>query len=46
MTSYPMHRRPRGQALIIDIESYENDVQERRLGTDVDVDNLKSLLKV
>lgn len=45
MPAYPMHRRPRGQALIIDIESYENDVQERRLGTDVDRDNLVALLK-
>ena len=65
MPVYPMVRRPRGQALIIDIETYENDVQvqqttagcgqiminkwslqERRLGTDVDVDNLVALLKV
>jgi len=45
MPVYQMSRRPRGQALIIDIEYYENDVQERRLGTDVDVENLKSLLK-
>ena len=27
MPVYPMVRRPRGQALIIDIETYENDVQ-------------------
>ena len=46
MPAYPMTRRPRGQALIINIESYENDVQERRLGTEVDVDNLIALLKV
>jgi len=45
MPAYPMNRRPRGQALIIDIETYENDVQERRLGTDVDRDNLVALLK-
>ena len=43
--AYPMVRRPRGQALIINIESYDNDVQERRLGTDVDVENLVQLLK-
>ena len=43
--AYPMFRRPRGQALIINIESYDNDVQERRLGTDVDVENLVQLLK-
>ena len=45
MPAYPMFRRPRGQALIINIESYDNDVQERRLGTDVDVENLVQLLK-
>lgn len=45
MPAYPMFRRPRGQALIINIESYDNDVQERRLGTDVDVENLVELLK-
>ena len=27
MPVYPMVRRPRGQALIIDIETYENNVQ-------------------
>ena len=30
MSSYEMYIRPRGLALIIDIEVYENDVQERR----------------
>ena len=45
MPAYPMHRRPRGQAIIIDIEVYENDIQERRLGSDVDVENLRALLQ-
>ena len=30
MAAYDMCRRPRGLAMIIDIEVYENDVQERR----------------
>ena len=30
MSAYDMYRRPRGLAMIIDIEVYENDVQERR----------------
>jgi len=45
MPSYDMTRRPRGLALIINIEVYENDVQERRFGSDVDVVNMKSLLE-
>merc|ERR1719422_1431901 len=45
MSSYEMYRRPRGLALIIDIEVYENDVQERRYGSHVDVENMKSLLQ-
>ena len=45
MPAYPMLRRPRGQAIIIDIEVYENDIQERRLGSDVDVENLRALLQ-
>jgi len=44
VSAYPMHRRPRGLALIIDISLYENDVQDARLGSDVDVDNLRALL--
>ncbi len=32
---YPMYNNPRGLALIIDIEQYENDVQERRIGSHV-----------
>ena len=32
MPVYPMVRRPRGQALIIDIETYENDVQVQQMG--------------
>ena len=34
-----------GLALLIDIERYENDVQEQRIGSDVDVENLSQLLK-
>jgi len=45
MAAYDMYRRPRGLAMIIDIEVYENDVQERRFGSDVDVENMKALLK-
>jgi len=45
MKAYEMKANPRGYALIIDIEVYENDIHERRYGSDVDVDNLKSLLK-
>merc|ERR1719422_945208 len=45
MSSYEMYRRPRGLAMIIDIEVYENDVQERRYGSHVDVENMKSLLQ-
>merc|ERR1712222_91583 len=45
MPAYDMNRRPRGLALLIDIERYENDVQEQRIGSDVDVENLSQLLK-
>ena len=45
MPAYPMNRRPRGLALIIDIEVYENDIQEQRLGSDVDAENLRALLR-
>jgi len=45
MPTYDMTRRPRGLALVIDIEVYENDVQERRHGSNVDVENLEALLK-
>eukprot|EP00088_Acartia_fossae_P053910 TRINITY_DN6158_c0_g1_i2.p1 TRINITY_DN6158_c0_g1~~TRINITY_DN6158_c0_g1_i2.p1 ORF type:complete len:437 (-),score=95.93 TRINITY_DN6158_c0_g1_i2:1072-2382(-) len=45
MKAYPMNRSPRGYALIIDIEVYENDIHERRLGSHVDVYNLKNLLE-
>jgi hypothetical protein len=44
MAAYDMHQLPRGLAVIIDIEIYENDVQERRLGSHVDVENLTQLL--
>ncbi len=35
MLVYPMNTRPRGLALIIEIEEYDNDVQERRVGSQV-----------
>ncbi len=40
-----MTSRPRGLALIIEIEEYENDVQERRTGSEVDVHNLQKLFE-
>ena len=33
--TYEMSARPRGKALIIEIEKYDNDVQERRIGSQV-----------
>eukprot|EP00092_Neocalanus_flemingeri_P020369 GFUD01022067.1.p1 GENE.GFUD01022067.1~~GFUD01022067.1.p1 ORF type:complete len:449 (-),score=114.34 GFUD01022067.1:342-1688(-) len=44
MAAYDMYSRPKGLALIIDIEVYENDVQARRFGSNVDVENIKALL--
>jgi len=44
IAAYDMCRRPRGLAIIIDIEVYENNVQERRFGSNVDVQNMKALL--
>jgi len=45
MPAYEMQRLPRGLAIIIDIETYENDIQERRFGSHVDVENLIQLLE-
>jgi len=45
MPTYDMTRRPRGLALLINIDTYENDVQEQRVGSDIDVENLSELLK-
>jgi len=45
MAAYPMMRQPRGLALVINIENYDNDVQEHRQGSHVDVDNLSQLLE-
>lgn len=45
MPAYEMKRLPRGLAVIIDIEIYENDIQERRFGSHVDVENLVQLLQ-
>ena len=35
MACYEMTSKPRGQALIIEIDKYENDVQEERIGSHV-----------
>ncbi len=35
MLVYRMDSRPRGLALIVEIEEYDNDVQERRVGSQV-----------
>lgn len=35
MPCYKMDSRPRGMVLIIEIEEYVNDVQERRIGSAV-----------
>ena len=35
MECYPMCRNPRGQALIIEIEDFVNEVQEKREGSQV-----------
>jgi len=45
MAAYDMQRIPKGLAIIIDIEVYENNVQERRFGSHVDVDNMRALLQ-
>lgn len=43
--SYKMSEIPRGLALIIEIEQYEQDVQTKRHGSHVDVANLTKLFK-
>ncbi len=35
MPTYKMDARPRGRALIIEIEEYVNDVQDKRIGSHV-----------
>ncbi len=45
MPVYKMSSNPRGLALIIEIEEYENNVQVKRTGSHVDVDNLTKLFK-
>jgi len=45
MPAYPMMKQPRGLAIIINIETYDNDIQEQRMGSHVDVCNLAQLLK-
>ena len=35
MATYHMESKPRGLALIIEIEKFENDVQEQRVGSQV-----------
>jgi len=43
MPCYKMDSRPRGMVLIIEIEEYVNDVQERRIGSAIDAENLRNL---
>ncbi|TRY69101.1 hypothetical protein TCAL_01435 [Tigriopus californicus] len=45
MPCYNIISKPRGLAMIVDIEKFDNDVQERRVGSHVDVDNLKKLFR-
>lgn len=45
MPEYKMTAFPRGLALIIEIEEYDNAVQTKRIGSDVDVANLKKLFQ-
>ena len=40
MPCYQMTSKPRGQALIIEIDKYENDVLETRIGSHVSLKNL------
>ncbi len=42
---YRMRSAPRGKALVVEIEEFENDVYERRHGSNVDVDNLTQLFQ-
>merc|ERR1711981_499877 len=42
---YPMKASPRGLALIIEIEEYINEVQRKRVGSHVDVQNLTALFQ-
>ena len=45
MPEYKMTAYPRGLALIIEIEDYENNVASKRHGSHADVTNLKSLFE-
>ena len=45
MPCYKMDARPRGLVLIIEIEEYVNDVQERRIGSEVSICCFRSRLK-
>ncbi len=45
MQLYEMDASPRGLALIVEIEEYDNDVQEKRVGSQFDVDNLTGLFE-
>ena len=41
MPVYTMSSNPRGMALLIDIQKYDNDVQDERYGSEVSFINLK-----
>lgn len=45
MPEYKMSASPRGLALIIEIEEFSNEVQQKRIGSHVDVENLTDLFK-
>ena len=46
MPCYKMDARPRGLALVIEIEEYVNDVKERRIGSEVlhDLDMIPQII--
>lgn len=45
MPQYKMTAYPRGLALIIEIEEYENKIEPKRIGSQFDVDNLSKLFQ-
>ena len=45
MPTYKMEAKPRGLALIIEIEEYVDNLHEKRLGSEIDRDNLDKLFQ-
>ena len=45
MPIYKMDSFPRGMALIVEVEKFDNDVQDRRVGSHIDVLNLTKLFE-